>query len=325
MGKSVLAAYYRGVMHPEHVAIVGAGAVGCYFGGMLARAGIPVTLIGRAHHIEAIQRDGLYLERKDFQEFVRLGAETEIGRVGGATIVLLSVKTVDTETAAAAIAPHLREGALLVSFQNGVDNVERIRRATGIFAIPAVVYVAVAMSGPGRVKHDGRGDLVVGELSPGIPRREDLGRIARLFDAAHVSCRISNDIAAELWTKLVMNCAYNAISAVAQSRYGAIKNNPLSRGVVEELIREVVLVGRASGVSLPSVEQLVEATLKLGDAMANATSSMAQDLARGNPTEIDSLNGYVVQRGKELGIATPVNRTLHALVKLVEECSGGGR
>src|SRR5207249_2088104 len=168
-------------MHPEHVAIVGAGAVGCYFGGMLARAGIPVTLIGRAHHIEAIQRDGLYLERKDFQEFVRLGAETEISKVGGATIVLLSVKTVATETA-----------------------------------------------------------------------------------AADVSCRITNDIAAELWTKLVMNCAYNASSAVAQSRYGAIKNNPLSRGVVEELIREVVLVGRASGVSLPSVEQLVEATLKLG-------------------------------------------------------------
>src|SRR5437667_12578650 len=124
LGISVLAAYYRGVMHPEHVAIVGAGAVGCYFGGMLARAGIPVTLIGRAHHIEAVQRDGLYLERKDFQEFVRLGAETEISAVGGATIVLLSVKTVDTETAAAAIAPHLREGALLVSFQNGVDNVE---------------------------------------------------------------------------------------------------------------------------------------------------------------------------------------------------------
>ena len=119
MGIGVLAAYYRGVMHPERVAIVGAGAVGCYFGGMLARAGIPVTLIGRAHHIEAIQRDGLYLERKDFQEFVRLGAETEISAVGGAsgaTIVLLSVKTVDTETAAAAIAPHLREGALLVSF-----------------------------------------------------------------------------------------------------------------------------------------------------------------------------------------------------------------
>src|SRR5207247_9957819 len=99
---------------------------------------------------------------------------------------------VATASAAAAIAPQRREGALLVSFQNGVDNVERIRRAAGIFAIPAVVYVAVAMSGPGRVKHDGRGDLVVGELSPGIPRREDLGRMARLFDGAHRCWRTKN-------------------------------------------------------------------------------------------------------------------------------------
>ena len=174
------------------------------------------------------------------------------------------------------------------------------------------------MSGPGRVKHGGRGDIVLGELSPGIPRREDLERIVRVFDAARVPYRISNDIGAELWTKLVMNCAYNAISAVTQKRYGAIKDNPLSRNIVEELVREVVLVGRASGVALPDVQQLTDAALKLGDAMANATSSTAQDLARGRPTEIDSLNGFVVRRGRELGVATPVNSTLHALVKLIE-------
>ena len=231
---------------------------------------------------------------------------------------MLSVKTVDTETAAAAIAPHLEQRALLVSFQNGVDNVERIRRATGIQALPAVVYVAVAMSGPGRVQHGGRGDIVLGELSPGIPAREDLERIVRVFDAAHVSCRISNDIPGELWTKLVMNCAYNAISAVTQKRYGAIKGNPLSRGLVEDLVREVVLVGRASGIALADAQQLTDATLKLGDAMPDATSSTAQDLARGHLTEIDSLNGYVARRAKEVGVATPVNSTLHALIKLME-------
>ena len=313
-----LAAYYRSVMQAERVAIVGAGAVGCYFGGMLARAEIAVTLIGRARHVEAIRREGLFIERKDFQEFVRLEAETEIRAVGRATIVLLSVKTVDTETAAAAIAPHLQPGALLVSFQNGVDNVERIRHATGVDAIPAVVYVAVAMSGPGRVQHSGRGDVILGELSSGNPRRENLERLVRVFDAAHVPCRISSNIAVELWTKLVINCAYNAISAVTQKRYGAIKDNSLSRGVVEELVREVVLVGRASGVALPDAGQLIESALKLGDAMPNATSSTAQDLARGRPTEIDSLNGYVVRRGNELGIPTPINGTLHALVKLLE-------
>jgi 2-dehydropantoate 2-reductase len=305
-------------MPSEHVAVVGAGAVGCYFGGMLARAGVPVTLIGRTAHVEAIRRDGLFLERDDFQEFVHVDADSTVTAVNGATIVLLSVKTVDTETAAAAIAPNLQQGAAFVSFQNGVDNVERIQHATGIRAMPAAVYVAAAMMGPGRVRHGGRGDLVIGEPSFGLDRPQDVQRVAHLFESAQVPCRISTDIAVELWTKLVMNCAYNAISAVTQSRYLAIKENPLTRGVIQQLIEEVVAVGKAAQVLLPDAGHLTAAAIKLGEAMANATSSTAQDLARGRPTEIDSLNGYVSRRGKELGIPTPVNSTLYALVKLLE-------
>ncbi len=299
--------------------IVGAGAVGCYFGAMLARAGVPVTLIGRRPHVEAIRRDGLFLERDDFRQFVRVGAEVEANAVGDGTIVLLSVKTIDTESAAVAIAPHLRKGTILVSFQNGVDNVERIQRVTGLRATPAAVYVAATMIGPGRVKHGGRGDIVIGVPPFGPDEPQNLERVARLFESAQLSCRISNNIAGELWTKLVMNCAYNAISAVTQSRYLAIKENPLTRNVIEQCIGEVVAVARAAGVSLPDLEQLTAAALKLGEAMANATSSTAQDLSRGRPTEIDSLNGYVASRGKELGIPTPVNSTLHALVKLLEQ------
>jgi 2-dehydropantoate 2-reductase len=305
-------------MQEEHVAVVGAGAVGCYFGGMLARAGVPVTLIGRRALVEAIQRDGLFLERADFQEFVRVDAQTDVSAVNRAGIVLLSVKTVNTETAAAAIAPNLQKNAVLVSFQNGVDNVDRIQRATGIRAMPAAVYVAVEMIGPGRVKHSGRGDLVIGEPSFGLERPESVQRVAQLFQSAHIPCRISTNIAVELWTKLVMNCAYNAISAVTQSRYLAITENPLTQAVIQELIQEVVAVARAAQVFLPDAGQLAAAALKLGEAMADATSSTAQDLVRGRPTEIDSLNGYISSRGKELGVPTPVNTTLHALVKLLE-------
>ena len=295
-------------MHVEHIAVVGAGAVGCYFGGMLARAGVPVTLIGRAQHVEAINRDGLFLERNDFQTYVQLQADTRIESVRNATIVLLCVKTIDTETAAAAIAPHLGRDTLLVSFQNGVDNAERIQNTTGINAIPAVVYVAAEMSGPGRVKHNGRGDIVIGNVP----------RLSTLFTDVGIQCRVSDNIAGELWTKLVMNCAYNAISAVTGSRYAFIKDNPFSRGIMRNLIAEVVEVGYAAGVRLPSTEQLFDAALTLGDAMATAISSTAQDIARGRLTEIDALNGYVANRGKELGIPTPVNSTLHALVKLLE-------
>jgi len=295
-------------MPGEHVGIVGAGAVGCYFGGMLARAGLPVTLIGRQQHVDAINRDGLFLERSDFQGYIKLQASTSIESIRNASIVLLCVKTIDTETAALALAPHFAGNAILVSFQNGVDNVERIRRATGIKALPSVVYVAAAMTGPGRVKHNGRGDVVVG----------DEPRLAAMFLDGGIPCRISDNIAGELWTKLVMNCAYNAISAVTRLQYGLIKENPFTVDVMEEVIREVVAVGTAAGIRLPGTEQLTEAALKLGNAMATATSSTEQDISRGRLTEIDSLNGYVARRGSELGVPAPVNRTLHALVKLLE-------
>ena len=306
-------------MQSERAVIVGAGAVGCYFGGMLARVGVPVTLIGRATHIDVIRRDGVFIDRSDFQDYIRVDGSTDIRAVAQGTIVLLCVKTVDTETAAAAIVPHLGAGSLLISFQNGVDNVERIERASGIHAIPAVVYVAAAMSGPGRVKHSGRGDLVIGDSG----RRKDLERVAQLFERARIPCRIADDIAAELWTKLVLNCAYNAISAVTQARYGLIANNPTARQVMEELVKEVLDVARAAGIALKDRELVTAAALKFGDTMANATSSTAQDLARGRPTEIDSLNGYISRRGKELGVPTPVNTTLYTLVKLLENSNAG--
>jgi len=295
-------------MPGEHVGIVGAGAVGCYFGGMLARAGLPVTLIGRQQHVDAINRDGLFLERSDFQGYIKLQASTSIESIRDATIVLLCVKTIDTETAALALAPHLAGNAVLVSFQNGVDNVERIERAAGIKVVPSVVYVAAAMTGPGRVKHNCRGDVVIG----------DEPRLAAMFLDGGIPCRISDNVAGELWTKLVMNCAYNAISAVTRLQYGLIKENPFTVDVMEEVIKEVVAVGSAAGIRLPGTEQLKDAALKLGNAMATATSSTEQDISRGRLTEIDSLNGYVARRGSELGVPAPVNRTLHALVKLLE-------
>jgi 2-dehydropantoate 2-reductase len=295
-------------MQTERVAVVGAGAVGCYFGGMLARSGVPVTLIGRPTHVDAINRAGLFLERTDFEGFIPLQADTRMDAIVGSTVVLLCVKTVDTETAATSLAPHLEKQALLVSFQNGVDNVERIRSSTGISAFPSVVYVAAAMTGPGRVKHYGRGDLVIGPVT----------RLANLFEKAGVPCRVSDNMAGELWTKLVMNCAYNAISALTQSQYRLIKENPLTRTLMQDVIAEIVAVAAAAGVNLASADTLTDAALRLGDTMASATSSTAQDIARGRPTEIDSLNGYIARRGRELGIPTPANNTLYALVKLLE-------
>ena len=301
------------------VVVMGAGAVGSYFGGMLARAGAPVTLVSRRAHVEAIARDGLFLDTVHFQERVAVAASTQPEAARDAELVLFCVKTLDTEAAARLLAPHLKPGALVLSLQNGVDNVERIRAAAGIEAVPTVVYVAVAVPAPGRVKHSGRGDLVIGRAS-----RDVLERVATTFARAGVPCRISENIEGELWSKLVWNCAGNALTALTRATYGQVARNAAARQVLLAVANEVLDVARAAGVQLPSAD-LAAAGLKLAHDLGEATSSTAQDIARGKRTEIDALNGFVARRGTELGVPTPVNHTLYALVKLLEESLPGNQ
>jgi 2-dehydropantoate 2-reductase len=302
------------------VAVLGAGAVGCWFGGMLARAGAPVTLIGRLAHVAAMQENGLLLDSVHFRDHVAVAAATEASAARGADIVLLCVKTLDTESAGRTVAPWLEPDATVVSLQNGVDNIERLRAAAGIDALPAVVYVAAAMAGPGHVRHTGRGDLVVGEaLRPdgSRPAADRAERVAALFTRAGVPCRVSERIETELWAKLAMNCAWNAISALTRTRYGELLQRTEAREIIRAATLETAAVAGAAGITLPG-EELVAAAFRLGEAMPHAVSSTAQDIERGRPTEIDALNGYVAARGAALGVATPVNHTLHALVRLIE-------
>jgi 2-dehydropantoate 2-reductase len=297
------------------IAVVGAGAVGGYFGGLLARAGAPVIMIGRLAFVEAIKKGGLFLDTLQFQESVQVEASTELSAVRGAEIVLFCVKTTDNATTARALAPLLAPGALVLSMQNGVDNVEQIRASAAIDALPAVVYVAAAVPEPGRVKHVGRGDLVVG------PESEKTKRIAETFSRASVPCRISENIEGELWTKLVWNCALNAVSALGRAKYGLIASSPDAWKVVETSVYEVLAVAKAAGIHPPGLEDpkaALAGALKIATQMAEALSSTGQDLNRGKRTEIDSLNGYVSRRGAELGVPTPVNHALFALVKLAE-------
>ncbi|HKV61943.1 MAG TPA: 2-dehydropantoate 2-reductase [Candidatus Acidoferrum sp.] len=297
------------------IAVVGAGAVGGYFGGMLARAGAPVVMVGRPAFVEAVQKNGIFLDTLQFQESVRVEASTELSAVRVAEIVLFCVKTTDNATTARVLVPLLAPGALILSMQNGVDNVEQIRAASAIDALPAVVYVAASVPQPGRVKHVGRGDLVAG------PENERTKRIAALFVRAGVPCRISENIQGELWTKLIWNCALNAVSALGRAKYGSIAASPDAWKVVETVVYEVLAVARAAGIHPPGLEDpkvALAGALKIATQMAEALSSTGQDMNRGKRTEIDSLNGYVSRRGAELGVSTPVNLALYALVKLAE-------
>ena len=298
------------------IAVVGAGAVGGYFGGMFARAGAPVVFVGRRHFADAVNSNGLILDKSDGRERIRAKATTEMSAIRGCSLILFCVKANDTSDTAKQMASFLRTDATVVCLQNGVDNAERVRAAANMLAIPAAVYVAVSVPEPGRVKHLARGDLIIG------PPSETTIQIANVFERAGIQCLVSENIEGELWVKLLRNCALNAISALGHARYGQIAQDADAKGLMEQIVDEVLAVARAAGVVLPGIndrKSAMAAAMDLATQMADAFSSTAQDLNRGRPTEIDALNGYISRRGTELGVPVPVNHALFTLVKLAEQ------
>ncbi len=311
------------------VAVVGAGAVGSFFGGLLARAGHTVTLIGRPGHVQAIEADGLRISMADGAEHrvAAIRASVEPSRVTGAQLVLLSVKSYDTETVAKQIAPYLLPEAVILSMQNGVDNPERLQQclhAQGlqrVLVVPTAVYVAAALVAPGHVAHHGRGELVIGPMQALQTDHDEvmqrLSEVQAIFATAAIPVTVSANVMTELWGKLVVNCAYNAVSAVSQMPYGQIVAVPAMRELMDAAVREVVAVAQADGYGL-ELQAARQASERIGQTMVGQMSSTAQDVARAKPTEIEHLNGLVVRRGQALGIPTPVNQALYALIKLVE-------
>ncbi|HEY8122408.1 MAG TPA: 2-dehydropantoate 2-reductase [Myxococcota bacterium] len=291
------------------IAVMGAGAVGCYYGGLLARAGHDVTLIGRAPHVEAIRRAGLRLETRGFDERVALRASIEAAAAAGAELVLCCVKSTDTEEAGALLAPHLARDAVVLSLQNGVDNAARLQAKLAQRALAAVVYVGTEMAGAGHVRHHGRGELVIAES----PRSAEL---AALLSAADIPTTVSANVAGELWAKLILNCAYNALSAITQLPYGVLRRSEGVEGVLRDVTAECLAVASAAGTVVPG--DAWEAVERIARTVPGQYSSTAQDLARGRRSEIDHLNGVVVREGERLGVPTPVNRVLLTLVKAIE-------
>jgi len=298
------------------IAVVGAGAVGGYFGGMFARAGAPTVFIGRKHFAEAVNSKGLVLDKSEGYERIGAIATVDISAVRDCPLILFSVKANDTLSASKEMAPFVSPDATVVCLQNGVDNADQIRAAVNVAAVPAVVYVAVSVPESGRVKHLARGDLIIG------PPSERTTQLADLFVRAGIPCRVSENIEGELWLKLLRNCALNAISALGHVRYGQIVQSDDAKELMEQIVDEVLAVARAANVVLPGVddrESGMAAAMELATQMSDAFSSTAQDLDRGRLTEIDALNGYISRRGAELGIPVPVNHALFTLVKLAEQ------
>ncbi|WP_338641690.1 ketopantoate reductase family protein [Burkholderia pyrrocinia] len=291
-------------------AVLGAGAVGCYFGGMLALHGHDVVFVGRPLHVDAIRDGGLRLQTRAFDKRVPANASTDIEAAKSADVVLVCVKSGDTAEAARKLGRILAPDATVVSLQNGVDNAALLRAEISQPVICAAVYVASEMAGPGHLLHHGRGDLAIEAAPPSEP-------LARVLRAAGIPTRIADDVRATLWQKFILNCAYNAVSAIVQLPLGEMPHRAALSETMRAVVAECIAVAAAEGVHFADppariVEQ-IEATIPPGQ-----YSSTAQDLARGKRSEIDHLNGAVVRRGVAAGIGTPVNQTLCLLVKMLE-------
>ena len=302
----------------KKIYVLGAGAVGCFFGGMLARAHHDVTFIARPKRAEALNDSGLEMDCKAFHEIVKVKASSDFALLGDADLVLLSVKSLDTEDTLTQIKSVLPSKAVVLSLQNGVANIEIASNIISNPVYAAVVYVAAGMVGQRTMKHHGRGELLVGSLGrTAAIDDKNLQEICKLFEEVGVQCSIAPQIKREMWLKFLVNCSFNAISGIGQISYGEMVKSSEIVKLIQEVTKEFLAIAALEDVNI-SMSEAFAANDSIATTMVTQVSSTAQDLAKGKLTEIDFLNGYIVQLGKRYGIPTPHNETVYALVKMME-------
>ena len=287
------------------ILIVGAGGVGGYFGAKLARAGMTVTFLARGAHLEAIRRNGLTVRSAvDGESHVRVEAVDRVDGTAPVDVVLLCVKSFDTDAAVDAIRPTVGADTAVLSLQNGVDNEAKIDAILGRgHAVGGAAYVFATIESPGVIVHRFAGRIVFGELD-GVtrPRTE---RLLDAFGRAGVPAEVSTDIQRVLWEKYLMICAQAGMTAMTRCPIGVIRETPDTWRMYGAIVEELARVGRAAGVPLPP--DVVDRITKAAAALApDAYSSLYHDLVHGRRLELDALHGYAVRLGERLGVPTPM-------------------
>ncbi len=269
-----------------------------------------VTLVGRREHMEAIRQAGLHISGRTE---LTVHPDTAVTLPPGVDLVILTVKAYDTAGAARDIAA--RCDAPVLSLQNGLDNEQTLadtlgqRRVIGGVTSHGVRYIE-----PGYVAHTGAGETIIGELDGSIGERVE--GIAAALDECGIAATASGDIQREIWRKAVVNAAINPLTALLHCRNGWLLEDEGLRLLMQRICEEGEAVARACNVEVGSV---TGKAVEIARRTADNHSSMLQSLQRGQPTEIDHINGAVVSLGEKKGVATPVNETLTRLVKAMEE------
>jgi 2-dehydropantoate 2-reductase len=297
----------------------GGGAMGGLFGGYLARAGEEVVLVDVAKPaVDAINAHGVTIEEKDGSTAtIKVGASSEPEKVGPVDLILNFVKCYDTEPAVrAAMAMATPETAFL-TLQNGWGNADRIAAVAGEERVMVgLTYHSGTLLGPGRVKHPGIGMTYVGELNGGTTDR--LEAAAAVLRRAGFEVTVSPRILDEIWKKLALNVCTLPTSALLRFFAHELNRHDGTRALMKGLLGEVVTVAKAQGIDLDESERWAAITGLL-DRAVGAKASMLQDVEAKRHTEIDVINGAIVQAGRRTGVATPLNDSMVWLVKAMEE------
>jgi 2-dehydropantoate 2-reductase len=300
------------------IAIVGAGAMGSLFGGILREAAHEVWLVDIWEaHMKAINSSGLRISGVSGDRIVGgLRAVSVADQVGPSDLVVVFVKSTVTEAAVFQAKPLLGPRTLALTLQNGLGNVEKMAAT-----IPRTQIVAgttaqgATVLGPGEIRHAGKGLTTIGELDGSRSAR--ISELAEAFNAAGLETGISDNVLGLIWGKLLVNVGINALTALTGLKNGQLLEHSETAAVMERAVREAAAVARAKGIRLPFPDPVAH-TRQIARATAENRSSMLQDVSSGRKTEIDMINGAIVREGASLGLDTPVNAVLTDLVKMME-------
>jgi 2-dehydropantoate 2-reductase len=301
------------------IAVMGTGGVGGYFGTRLALGGSDVAFVARGAQLAAVREHGLRVRSAGGDlHLAPVRATDDPREIGPVDLVLFGVKLWDTSAAAEAIRPLLGPDTAVVSFQNGVVKDDILMETLGRRAvIGGVCYIAATIAEPGVIVHTGTMQrLVFGEYDGTRSARVELFEAA--CRQAGIDAEVSADITRALWEKFVFLVAFSAVTATTRRPIGAVRAHPQTRRLLAAAMQEVVDVGRAQGVAL--APDFVADRLRFADQLpVTMTSSMANDLERGNRLEVPWLSGDVARRGAALGVPTPVNGTLFDVLSIAAD------
>jgi 2-dehydropantoate 2-reductase len=296
------------------IVVVGAGGVGGYFGAKLARAGQDVTFVARGAHLDAIRAHGLRVRSAVDGDFTvaAAGVEKTTG-LPPADVVLLCVKSFDTEAAVERLGPVVGAETAVLSLQNGVDNEEKIDALLGPgHALGGVAYVFAVIEAPGVIAHHFAGRIVLGELDGRVTPRAT--RVREVLVDAGIPAEVSDDIRRALWEKYLMISAQAGMTALTRCPVGVLRETPETWRMFRLIVEELAAVGRAAGVRLgPDAVPTV-----LGNAAQIAPhlySSLHHDLTHGKRLELEALHGHAVRLGERLGVPTPMVFAVYAALR----------